>query len=265
MTGRRARNRTLLPTPPAHRWRSWTPVLSVLVALVLAPFAGFGADAAAGPDDEVLRDGAAVYSAVCSSCHQPGGVGLAGDYPPLIDNPHVDDAEYVETVIRNGRTGEIVVNGVTYDGIMPAQSTLSDDDIAAVIVYIQSGFAAPAAPAAEISTGPVAGTELPILANYAWIVGLLLAVGVAALVLGPRVIAAHDRRELTWVDAWMKTAVIVVALVVSTTWLPARVLEIGTVQDLPKAAQDLIAVSIWIVALVASAWGLWYAHRDSRI
>ncbi len=240
-------------------------MLSVLVALALVPFAGFGADAATGPDDDVLRAGAEVYSAVCSSCHQPGGVGLAGDFPPLLDNPHVDDAEYVESVIRNGRTGEIVVNGETYDGIMPAQSTLSDDDIAAVIVYIQSGFAAPAGGAAEVATGPTAGTELPILANYAWIVGLLLAVGAAALVLGPRIVAAHDRREVTWVDAWMKTAVIVVALIFATTWLPARVLEIGTVQDLPKAAQDLIAVSIWIVALVTSAWGLWYAHRENRI
>ena len=240
-------------------------MLSVLVALVLAPFAGFGADAATGPDDEVLRDGAEVYSAVCSSCHQPGGVGLAGDYPPLIDNPNVADAEYVESVIRNGRTGEIVVNGETYDGVMPAQSTLSDDDIVAVIAYVQSGFPAPAGPPAEIATGPTAGTELPLLANYAWIVGFLLAAGVAALVLGPRVVAAHDRREITWVDAWMKTAVIVVGLIFATTWLPAWVLEVGAVQELPRAAQDLIAVSIWVAALVGSAWALWYAHREKRI
>ena len=227
--------------------------------------AGLGANAAAGPDDEVLREGAEVYTAVCSSCHQPGGVGVSGDFPPLIDNPNLDDAAYIEDVIRNGRTGVITVNGETYDGVMPAQSTLSDDDISAVIVYIQSGFAAPAAPAPEVDTGPVAGTELPILADYAWIVAMLVALGAGALVLGPRVIAANDRRTIPWTDAWMKTAVIVVGLIVATTVIPAKVLELDTVQELPRAGQDLIAVGIWSFALVVSLWALWYAHREKRI
>ncbi len=36
-----------------------------------------------------LREGAAVYTAICSSCHQPGGAGLSGQFPPLINNPNV--------------------------------------------------------------------------------------------------------------------------------------------------------------------------------
>ncbi len=190
---------------------------------------------------------------------------MPGNFPPLIDNPNVADAAYVEDVIRNGRSGEIVVNGETYNGVMPAQSTLSDDDIAAVIVYVQSGFAAPAGEVADLPGGPVAGTELPLLADYAWIAGALIAIGAVALVLGPRVIAAHDRRTLSWTDAWLKTAVIVVGLIIAVVIVPARVIELDTVQDLSKPLQDLITVGIWTVALVGSLVALWYAHREDRI
>lgn len=247
------------------RWYRWSPVLGVAIALLLAPLAGIGADAAATPDDDTLRAGAEVYSSVCASCHQPGGVGLSGQYPPLIDNPNLSDPAYIEDVIRNGRSGPITVNGETYDGVMPSQGALSDDDIAAVIVYIQSGFAAPAEPAPEVSTGPVAGTELPILANYAWIAAFLIVVGLGALVLGPRVIAAHDRRTLPWTDAWMKTAVIAVGAIVVTTIVPAQVLELETVQELPRAAQDLIAVGLWSVGVGGTILALWYAWREKRI
>lgn len=258
------------PAATRRSWPRWLPLLSVAAAIVLAPMAGLGANAATGPDetgpsDEVLAEGADVYSTVCSGCHQPGGVGVSGSFPPLIDNPNVADAAYVDDVIRNGRSGVIEVNGETYDGVMPAQSTLGDDEIAAVIAYVQSGFQAPAGEVADVAGGPVAGTELPALANYAWIVGLLIAAGFAALVLAPRVIAAHDRRTLGWTDAWLKTAVIVVGLVVATVIVPARVLEFETVQDLPRPVQDLIAVGIWTAALVASLLALWYAHREDRI
>lgn len=259
-------------------------MFGVAVAVMLAPLAGIGAtaatapddtegafdattavDGAAAPDDDTLRLGAEVYTAVCASCHQPGGVGLAGRYPPLVDNPNLDEPGYIEDVIRNGLSGEIVVNGVTYNGVMPAQSTLSDSDTAAVVAYILSGFAAPAGPVPEVNTGPAAGTELPILANYAWIAAFAIVIALGALVLGPRVIAAHDRREITWVDAWMKTAVIVVGAVLVTTIVPAKVLEVPTVQKLPRAAQDLITLGLWGAGVAATLWALWFAHRERRI
>lgn len=271
---------TTIEEPRARGLRRRVPLLSLAVAAALLPLAGLGADAAgdagdadpgaevgatSNADDELLREGAAVYSAVCSSCHQPGGVGVSGNFPPLVDNPHLDDPAYIEEVIRNGRTGELTVNGETYNGVMPAQSTLSDADVEAVVFYVQSGFAAPSTPAVEVDTGPVAGTELPLLADYAWIAALLIAAGGAALVLGPRVIAANDRREITWLDAWMKTAVIVVGLIVVTTIIPAQVLELDTIQDLPRAGQDIIVMGIWSAAIVVSIGVLWYAHREKRI
>jgi mono/diheme cytochrome c family protein len=135
--------------------------------------------------DETLIEGAEVYTAVCASCHQAGGIGVAGQFPPLKDNPNVADAAYVEGVIRNGLDGPITVNGDTYDAVMPAQPSLTDADIVNVIAYIQSGFAAPSGPAPTVDTGPVAGTQLPLLADYTILVAFLIAAGVGVLVLGP--------------------------------------------------------------------------------
>ncbi len=233
--------------------------------IVACAFVAAPALAQDAPSDDVLRAGAEVYSSVCSACHQPGGVGLGSDFPPLVNNANVQDAEYVATVIGEGLSGEITVNGATFDGVMSPQSTLSDADVESVIAYIQSGFAAPTTPEVVADTGPVAGTQLPDLANMTYYAAYIIAAALFALVLGPRVIGAHDRRTLSWADAWMKTAVIVIGLIVATVYVPAKVLEVDAVRDLPRTAQDLIAIGLWSAGLVGGLWALWYAHRERRI
>ena len=225
------------------------------------------ADAVAA-EDELLREGAAAYSQFCSSCHQPGGVGLEGSYPPLLDNPHVADGgpDYIREVIQNGRQGEITVNGVTYDGVMPSFSTLSTDDVDAIIFYIESGFAAPSTPAVEVApTGPVAGTELPALADMGAIGAFLIAALVALLVVGPRLTSRNDRLDTPWFDVWLKTATIVVAVALAVAFVPNWVLQTSTVASLARPLQDLIGVSVWGLGLLLCLGGLWYAHKDSRI
>jgi mono/diheme cytochrome c family protein len=230
-------------------------------------------DPAGDPGEEVdealltqLREGAGVYTAVCSGCHQPGGAGLPGQFPPLVNNPRVDDGEYVAGVINGGLRGEIVVNGETYNGVMPAFSTLSDDETAAVIAYIQNDFQAPSdqnAPAVQV--GPVAGTELPALANMGMVVAFLLAVTVAGLVLAPRLLSQNDRTRVPWLDAWLKTAVIVLAVVLLTVFVPDWALKTEAVSKLSRPAQDVIGVSLWGAGLAVVIGGLWYAHRESRV
>lgn len=85
------------------------------------------------------------------------------------------------------------------------------------------------------------------------------------LIFGRRVIAVVDRREVSWMDAWAKTVVIVVVVIVSIVIVPAKVLELGAVQDMSRAAQDLITVGLWSGALVVTLFLLWYAHRERRI
>jgi mono/diheme cytochrome c family protein len=249
-------------TTSARGWPRWVPLLAIVVAGLLAPVA---VDAATGVSDEVLAQGAEVYSSICSACHQPGGVGVPGSFPPLNGNPNVQDTAYVEGVIRNGRSGELTVDGTTYNGVMPAQSTLSADDVSAVIAYIQSGFRAPTVEVADVPTGPVAGTELPLLTDYMVWVAFLVALGAVGLVLGPKLVGVIDRETVPWPTAWLKTGAIVVGTVVATTILPAKVLASPTVEKLPREIQDLLAVGVWVFALGGSAWALWYAHRESRV
>lgn len=258
----------------------WAAFVALLL-IVLAPHAaaqedepaddqteqttGNDADDATAVADEILSEGADVYTAVCSACHQPGGVGIEGQFPPLLDNPNVQDTEYMETVIRNGLEGEIEVNGVTYNGRMPAFSTLPDEDVAAVIAYVQSGFAAPAAPPAAAGEAAADDGELPGGVNgLVWMV-YAIAIGVGLWVLADRIFGKIDRLTVPWLDAWLKTAIIVVWFIVFTVFVPSEVLQTEAVAKLSDTAQDLIGVSLWALGLGAGLAGLWFAHRESRI
>ena len=226
------------------------------------------ADAAAEAEALLLQEGQQVYSQICSSCHQPGGTGLEGQFPPLIDNPNVDDAGYVADVITNGRQGEIVVDGVAYDGVMPSFSTLTDEEVEAVTAYIQNDFQAPPTADGEQaigSGGPVAGTELPALTNMGSLVAFLLAALVVLLVLAPRLLSVNDRLAVPWLDAWLKTAAIVVAVYLLVIHIPNWALQQGSVGRLSRFGQDLIGTGLWSLGVAVLLGGLWYAHRESRV
>ena len=70
--------------------------LGAALALALTPTTGPAADAQS-------PSGSEVYAAHCSSCHQAGGEGIVGTFPPLLGNPAAADAAYVESIIRDGQ------------------------------------------------------------------------------------------------------------------------------------------------------------------
>jgi len=84
--------------------------------------------------------GEQIYVAACSGCHKADGTGIAGTFPPLVDNPRALDAEYVSDVVRNGLSGPITVDGVAYDATMPAFAQLSDDEVAGIVAYLATNF-----------------------------------------------------------------------------------------------------------------------------
>lgn len=230
------------------------------------PAAEEAGDGFSEAEADQLREGAEVYSQICSSCHQPGGTGLPGQYPPLLDNPHVDDAGYVAEVIENGLEGPIEVNGETYDGVMPSFSTLEDDEVDAVIAYLQNDLEAPGGEAAvQVPTGPVAGTELPGFADAGALVAYLLAALVGAMVLYPRLVSVNDRLAVPWLDVGLKTATIVVAVALFTVYLPDLVLKTNVVASADRIVQDLVGSGAWAVGLAVVLGGLWWAHKESRI
>jgi mono/diheme cytochrome c family protein len=87
--------------------------------------------------------GSRVYATNCAVCHQAGGTGVAGAFPPLAGHvpdllKPADGRAYVEKVLLFGLEGEIAVNANSYAGAMPAWAALSDDDIAAVLNYVST-------------------------------------------------------------------------------------------------------------------------------
>ncbi len=90
--------------------------------------------------DVWMSDGKKVY-ANCIACHQASGLGLAGQFPPLVGSEWVDGGtKRLGAILLHGINGPFKVAGQSYNQLMPAWSTLSDDKIAQVITYIRREF-----------------------------------------------------------------------------------------------------------------------------
>ncbi len=95
-------------------------------------------------------DGAKIYAATCQACHQASGLGVANQFPPLVGSEWVlGSDERLVRIILHGVTGEIEVEGETFNGAMPTWGPLfKDDEVAAVATYVRSSWGNKAAPIA---------------------------------------------------------------------------------------------------------------------
>lgn len=89
---------------------------------------------------QAAHPGKAVYDKYCLVCHQADGSGVPGMYPPLTPNEWIADKDKMIYVALNGQSGEIDVNGETYNNLMPPHDYLSDQELADVISYVRSNF-----------------------------------------------------------------------------------------------------------------------------
>jgi mono/diheme cytochrome c family protein len=88
----------------------------------------------------VQRDNA-IYKKYCLVCHQADGSGVPGMYPPLGPGSWVGkDSKVLIDILTKGLTGKVEVKGEIYKNAMPAQSQLTDQEIADVLTYIRSDF-----------------------------------------------------------------------------------------------------------------------------
>jgi mono/diheme cytochrome c family protein len=95
----------------------------------------------AGPPEPEPVSGAQVYSSRCASCHQSNGQGVSGAFPTLIGTSWVENKGQIIRILLHGMQGEVVVQGETYNGVMPAWgATLSDEEIAAVITHVRQSW-----------------------------------------------------------------------------------------------------------------------------
>jgi len=108
-------------------------------------------------------DGASSFAQYCQMCHQAGAVGLAGAFPRLAGRVAAISAKpagraYLIDVLTFGMAGTITVDKQPLMGVMPAFAQLAEDEIAAVLSYVQTLGDAPAKSplsftAEEVATG----------------------------------------------------------------------------------------------------------------
>ena len=93
-------------------------------------------------------DGAKIYAATCQACHQASGLGLANQFPPLAGSEWVTGSEErLLKIILHGVTGEMEVEGETFNGSMPTWGpTFKDEELAAVATYVRQSWGNKAAP-----------------------------------------------------------------------------------------------------------------------
>lgn len=81
-----------------------------------------------------------LYIEHCSKCHRKDGRGIKRVYPPLKKADYIKKVNTIELLqgMIFGRSGKIIVNGVTYNGVMTTEvdNSLSDKDIALILTYI---------------------------------------------------------------------------------------------------------------------------------
>ena len=77
----------------------------------------------------------------CFVCHQQNGEGIPGQIPPLAMSDYLmADKERSIRGVLLGQSGEMIVNGKKYNGIMIPLNYLSDEDVANVLTYVRNSF-----------------------------------------------------------------------------------------------------------------------------
>ena len=94
-----------------------------------------------------IERGKEVYDVHCITCYMEKGEGLEGAFPPLAKADYLmaDKARSIKQIIK-GASGEMTVNGKTYNGEMPAVD-LTDEQVSDVLNYVRNSW--------EIKEGPL--------------------------------------------------------------------------------------------------------------
>ncbi len=88
-----------------------------------------------------MEKGKQVYMQTCFVCHQIGGEGIAGQIPPLGKSDYLmADKDRSIRAVLHGMTGEVIVNGKKFNGVMIPHNHLPDDQIANVLTYVRNSF-----------------------------------------------------------------------------------------------------------------------------
>ena len=125
----------------------------------VAVFVALGAAAA-----DVPVSGAEIFASRCAVCHGPQAAGIPGSFPSLREQiaafgKSPEGRDYLVMVVTTGLMGDLKLAGVSYRGVMPAQSMLSETEVAAVLSYLASDRGKDAAGAPLTATDVTAARD----------------------------------------------------------------------------------------------------------
>lgn len=109
-------------------------VMLLLIVLVIGSFTqAFNLNAS-------IERGKTLYLINCQSCHMMGGEGIPGVFPTLKNSSRVADRARMIDVMLNGMKGELVIDGIRYNGEMAAFNMLTNQEVSDVLNYIRNSF-----------------------------------------------------------------------------------------------------------------------------
>lgn len=90
--------------------------------------------------EESMKRGNEIYADFCVTCHLEKGEGVVNTFPPLAGSDYLkEQREASIRGIKYGQSGELVVNGVTYNGVMTPMG-LEDEEVADVMNFISNSW-----------------------------------------------------------------------------------------------------------------------------
>ena len=90
--------------------------------------------------EESMRGGNEIYYDFCVTCHMVQGEGVPKTFPPLAQSDYLmGNREESIRGIKYGQSGELIVNGETYNSVM-APMGLEDEEIADVMNFILNSW-----------------------------------------------------------------------------------------------------------------------------
>ena len=119
-----------------------SPAIFIQIVLIFFSSCGKGSADSRSYAEKVkfrqyFNNGRSLYLDNCSNCHQKDGTGLARLYPPIKDSDYFKkDPGRTVCIIRKGQSGEILVNGISFNQPMPANPDLSNLEIAELMTYL---------------------------------------------------------------------------------------------------------------------------------
>jgi nitrite reductase (NO-forming) len=94
--------------------------------------------------EDQVKAGQALFAGTCSTCHQAGGEGLKGVFPPLAGSSVLkENPKRIVDIILHGLSGPVTVNGEQYNSVMPPMSQLTDDEVANISTYVLNSWGNP--------------------------------------------------------------------------------------------------------------------------